>query len=84
VQYVHNVDPLSKAASGAYWNDVGPGTDQTFDARWTTDIVITWKAKPGIAVSVGSNNLFDIYPERVSLTRVTIPLLFTPTPQRVR
>ena len=64
-QYVHNIDPTSIAASGAYWNDVGLGTDQTFNARWITDLVITWKPKAGLAISVGGNNIFDIYPERV-------------------
>jgi iron complex outermembrane recepter protein len=65
VQYVHNVDPASVGANGVYWNDVGLGTDQTFDARWTTDVVVTWRPKAGLAVSVGGNNIFDIYPERI-------------------
>ncbi|MGB8193595.1 MAG: TonB-dependent receptor [Chitinophagaceae bacterium] len=64
-EYVHNVDPASRSAAGLYWNDVGLGTDQVFDARWTTDVVITWKPKAGLAISVGGNNIFDIYPERV-------------------
>ncbi|HEY0679331.1 MAG TPA: TonB-dependent receptor [Chitinophagaceae bacterium] len=66
VQYVHNVDPASVSEiSGAYWNDVGLETDQTFDARWTTDVVITWRPKSGLAFSVGGNNIFDVYPERI-------------------
>jgi iron complex outermembrane recepter protein len=65
VQYVHNIDPASVAANGVYWNDVGLGTDQTFDARWTTDVVVTWRPKAGLAISVGGNNIFDIYPERI-------------------
>jgi iron complex outermembrane recepter protein len=66
VQYVHNVDPASiSEATGAYWNDVGLGTDQTFDARWTTDVVVTFRPKTGIAFSVGANNLFDVYPQRI-------------------
>jgi iron complex outermembrane recepter protein len=68
VKYVHNFDPNSRAGSGntgVYWNDVGLGTDQTFDARWSTDVVITWRPKSGLAISVGGNNIFDIYPERV-------------------
>lgn len=65
VQYVHNVDPASKAANGVYWNDVALQTDQTFDARWTTDVVISFKPKSGLVFSVGANNLFDVYPERI-------------------
>jgi iron complex outermembrane receptor protein len=65
VQYIHNVDPASVGANGVYWNDAGLGTDQTFDARWTTDVVVTWRPKAGLAISIGGNNIFDIYPERI-------------------
>ncbi|HYF30652.1 MAG TPA: TonB-dependent receptor [Chitinophagaceae bacterium] len=65
VQYIHNVDPASRSAAGVYWNDVGLGTDQTFDARWSTDVVVTWRPVGGLSISVGANNVFDIYPERV-------------------
>jgi iron complex outermembrane receptor protein len=65
VQYVHNVDPASRAANGFYWNDVALETDQTFDARWTTDVVVSFKPKSGLVFSVGANNLFDVYPERL-------------------
>ncbi|HEX6179866.1 MAG TPA: TonB-dependent receptor [Chitinophagaceae bacterium] len=65
VQYVHNIDPASRAANGVYWNDVGLQTDQTFDARWSTDLVITWRPVGGLSISVGSNNIFDVYPQRI-------------------
>lgn len=66
VQYIHNIDPASiSSTTGAYWNDVALQTDQTFDARWATDVVITWRPKAGISFAVGANNLFDIYPERI-------------------
>lgn len=65
VKYVHNVDPASRAANGFYWNDVGLQTDQTFDARWVTDVVISFKPKAGLSFSIGANNLFDVYPERI-------------------
>ena len=65
VQYVHNVDPASRAANGTYWNDVGLETDQTFDARWSTDIVITWRPVSGLGISIGANNVFDVYPQRI-------------------
>ena len=65
VQYVHNDDPFAQKPDGSYWNDVGFETDQTFDARWSTDVVVTWKAQPGLSLSVGGNNIFDVYPERI-------------------
>ena len=59
-------DPaLRNTSTGAYWNDVGLGTDQTFSAKWTTDLVFTYKACPGLNLSAGANNLFDVYPDRV-------------------
>lgn len=63
---LNNVDPASRnATTGFYWNDVGLGADQTFSAKWTTDMVFTYKACPGLNVSVGANNLFDIYPDQI-------------------
>lgn len=63
---LNNVDPASRnSATGAFWNDAALETDQTFAARWTTDLVFTYKACPGLNVSLGANNLFDIYPERI-------------------
>ena len=64
-QFVNATDPLSQKTDGTYWNDVGFGTDQTFTAKWTTDVVLTFKPASGLSLSVGSNNVFDIYPERV-------------------
>ena len=66
VEYIHNVDPYStNPVSGAYFNDAGFGTDQTFDAKWTTDLVVSYKAARGITLTVGANNLFDVYPDRI-------------------
>jgi iron complex outermembrane receptor protein len=28
-------------------------------------VVITWRPKAGLAISVGGNNIFDIYPQRI-------------------
>lgn len=64
--FLINLDPTSRnAATGAYWNDIGLGTDQTFSPKWTTDFVFTYKACPGLNISVGANNLFDVYPDRI-------------------
>ncbi len=66
VQYVNNLDPASKRKSdGFYFNDVGLGTDQTFRPKIVTDLVITYKFGYGITLSVGGNNIFDIYPDRI-------------------
>ncbi|MBY0536680.1 MAG: TonB-dependent receptor [Chitinophagaceae bacterium] len=74
-------DPYSRNAStGAYWNDVGLGTDQTFSAKWTTDLVLTYKASPGVSIAVGANNLFDIYPDRIFVDSRNDPSIYYVSP----
>lgn len=64
--FLNSLDPTSRnSATGAYWNDLGLGADQTFGAKWTTDLVVTYKVCPGLNVSAGANNLFDVYPDRI-------------------
>jgi iron complex outermembrane recepter protein len=66
ITYLHNLDPYAvNATSGAYFNDVGQGTDQTFDAKWSTDVVLTYKGLRGLTIGVGANNVFDVYPDRI-------------------
>lgn len=81
VQYIHNLDPYSmNPTTNTYFNDVGPGTDQTFDAKWSTDLVVTYKAAPGIAIAVGANNLFDVYPDRIFVDPRNDPAAYYATP----
>ncbi len=63
--FLNNVDPAAVQPNGTYWNDVGLGTDQTFKAKITTDLVITYKVITGGTISIGANNLFDVYPDRI-------------------
>jgi len=65
IAYVHNQDPYSVKEDGSYWYDVGLGTDQTFGAKITTDIVVTYKFNAGFALSLGAQNLFDVYPDKI-------------------
>lgn len=81
VEYIHNLDPNSKnPVSGTYFNDVALGTDQTFDAKWSTDVVVTYKVTPGIAISAGANNLFDVYPDRIFVDPRNDPSAYYATP----
>lgn len=66
VQFLHNIDPkLINPTTGAYFNDVGFGVDQVFSAKVTTDVVLSYKAGAGVTLSIGGNNIFDVYPDRV-------------------
>jgi len=66
VQFLHNIDPtLINPTNGAYFNDAGLGVDQVFSAKVTTDVVVSYKAGAGVTLSIGGNNIFDVYPDRV-------------------
>ena len=36
---------------------------QTFSAKWLTDLDVTYKLNKNVTLSVGANNLFDVYPD---------------------
>jgi iron complex outermembrane receptor protein len=66
VQFLNNIDPtLVNPNNGAYFNDIGLGVDQIFSAKVTTDVVVSYKAGTGVTLSVGGNNIFDAYPDRI-------------------
>jgi iron complex outermembrane receptor protein len=39
--------------------------DQTFSAKWLTDLDISMDIIKGVRIAVGANNLFDIYPDPI-------------------
>ncbi|MBS1664090.1 MAG: TonB-dependent receptor [Bacteroidetes bacterium] len=66
VQLLNNIDPtLVNKTTGAYFNDVALGADQTFSAKITTDLVVSYKPYSGISITAGANNIFDVYPDRI-------------------
>lgn len=59
-------NPYAKnAATGAYFYDAAPESDQVFSAKVTTDLSVTYRPVPAIAVTAGANNLFDVYPDQL-------------------
>lgn len=65
VQYIHNIDPgLINKSTGAYFNDIAFGVDQTFQAKVTTDLVISYKCSNAVTLTVGGTNIFDVYPDK--------------------
>ncbi len=36
---------------------------QTFGAAWLTDLEISWEVTPAVRLSLGAQNLFDVYPD---------------------
>jgi iron complex outermembrane receptor protein len=39
-------------------------TDQTFDAKWITDLDVSYRVRRGLTAAVGANNLLGVYPEQ--------------------
>jgi iron complex outermembrane receptor protein len=45
--------------------NVNPANDQTYDAKWITDLDVSYHLLRQLTVGAGANNLFDVYPEQV-------------------
>ncbi len=72
VKFKTATDPDAKKADGSYWNtqflreaDGHAYIDQTFKPVWITDLTVTYRATKAIGVTLGANNLFDIYPDQI-------------------
>ncbi|GAB2769385.1 TonB-dependent receptor [Hymenobacter latericoloratus] len=39
--------------------------DQTFSAKWVTDLVLSAQVMKNVGLSIGVNNLFNVYPDRL-------------------
>jgi iron complex outermembrane recepter protein len=53
------VTVFGTAAAGTPTN-----TDQTFGARWITDLDLSYRVRSGLTAAVGANNVFGVYPEQ--------------------
>ncbi|QYF87378.1 TonB-dependent siderophore receptor [Brevundimonas sp. PAMC22021] len=46
---------------------------QTFGAEWLTDLEVSWELTPAVRLSLGAQNLFDVYPdENIASTVATV------------
>ncbi len=43
------------------------GRDQTFGAKYVTDLTLNYQMTPAMTFTAGSNNLFDVYPDELSI-----------------
>ena len=50
---------------------VDPLQDQTFAGKWLSDFSVGYKINKSILISVGANNVFDVYPDKVADPRLT-------------
>jgi iron complex outermembrane receptor protein len=44
-----------------------PTLDRTFGAKWITNLEVTYAFPHGVELSVGAQNLFDVYPDHVGV-----------------
>jgi iron complex outermembrane receptor protein len=59
VTFLNAVDPNIPA------NNLPVELDQTFSAKWITDFSVNYSPGKGLTLTVGANNLFDIYPDKL-------------------
>jgi iron complex outermembrane receptor protein len=59
---------LTRFGKVSSWNP-NPGLDETYDSRIVTDASISYNILPQVRVTIGANNAFDIYPERLKWFR---------------
>lgn len=72
VKFKTATDPDAKKADGTFWNtqfardETGHAyIDQTFKPVWITDLILTYRVTKAVGVSVGANNIFDVYPDQL-------------------
>lgn len=53
--------------------------DRFFSAKWMTDAELTWKVNDTLALSVGANNLFNVYPDANGIASTANGSGFYPT-----
>jgi iron complex outermembrane recepter protein len=58
VGYLNAVDPTIPT------NNLPLEIDQTFSAKWISDVSVSYKITKSLDVTLGANNLFDIYPDK--------------------
>jgi iron complex outermembrane recepter protein len=48
-----------------------PKQDQTFSAKWITDLSVGYQLTKNMGITLGANNVFDVYPDLVADPRLT-------------
>jgi iron complex outermembrane receptor protein len=59
---------LTRFGEVSSWNP-NPGLDETYDSRIVTDASFSYNILPQVRVTIGANNAFDIYPEKLKWFR---------------
>lgn len=67
----YNINRFNVFVRNVYFGSVEEATNdsaffQTYDPRIVTDVAVGYKITPALRLSIGSNNVFDIYPDLVA------------------
>jgi iron complex outermembrane receptor protein len=67
----YNLNAWNFFIRNTYFGEVEEATTtpaflQTFDAKIVTDASVGYKFSKGVRLSIGANNLLDVYPEKVA------------------
>ncbi|MCX2484191.1 TonB-dependent receptor [Pedobacter sp. MR2016-24] len=62
VTYLNAVDPTIPA------NNLPVEMDQTFTPKWVSDFSVSYAANKSLTVTVGANNIFDVYPDELYIS----------------
>lgn len=65
VTFISPTDPFNSDGTPRLVDGVAYPTanDQTFSAKWVTDLTVTRRFRQHVSVTVGASNLFDVYPD---------------------
>lgn len=47
--------------------DNNPANDQSFGAKWVTDLEVSYRATDALRLAAGAYNLFDVYPDKTTV-----------------
>jgi len=62
VTYLNAIDPTIPA------NNLPVEMDQTFTPKWVSDFSVSYAANKSLTVTVGANNIFDVYPDQLYIS----------------
>lgn len=67
----YNIKRFNAFIRGVHFGNVEEATNdpnfyQTYSAKVVTDVALGYKLTPALKLSIGSNNVFDVYPDKVA------------------
>ncbi|GAB3541657.1 TonB-dependent receptor [Spirosoma fluminis] len=58
------------------YDPINPALDEVFTPRVVTDFSVNYRLVPSVVLTLGANNLFDVYPDQLRVTQYATPERF--------